>query len=161
VDQCHAFLKRAEDPFWSGYSLALLFPHRSSELSVCWKLLVVYNLFSFSHETWCSLPQGSTLGLGPIPLAMYLAPLEQVVFNSGARCHQYADLSIFIFIVLFLSEKNLSIYVIGKITHCQIRFKLYYSLHMLDPCKVFIFYSCLICFDLIWWHSSICILSWT
>jgi len=50
----------------------------------------VYNLFSFSHETWCSLPQGSTLGLGPIPLAMYLAPLEQVVFNSGARCHQYA-----------------------------------------------------------------------
>jgi len=35
------------------------------------------------------VPQGSTLG--PIIFAMHVAPLEQVVLNSGARCHQYAD----------------------------------------------------------------------
>jgi len=35
------------------------------------------------------VPQCSTLG--PILFAMYVAPLEQVVLDSGARCHQYAD----------------------------------------------------------------------
>jgi len=86
----HALLERAED--LCGITVQVLL-WLSSFLTGRQSFVSVgdYGSCTTSHHfpTKHGVPQGSTLG--PIFFAMNVAPLEQVVFNNGARCHEYAD----------------------------------------------------------------------